>query len=91
MQFDRLAAGHRVINPGSVGMPYGSPGACWALLGPGVSQRQTSYDTAEAARRIAASDYEGAAEWAAAYVLAHYSDTEALEAFTRIARDQAAG
>src|ERR1700691_5128127 len=58
MQFDRLAAGHRVINAGSVGMPYGSPGACWALLGPAVQLRQTRYDPAEAARRIAASGYE---------------------------------
>src|SRR5580658_5773662 len=44
MQFDRLAAGHRVINAGSVGMPYGSPGACWTLLGPGITLRQTPYD-----------------------------------------------
>ena len=36
MPFDRLACGHRVVNPGSVGMPYGHPGADWALLGPGI-------------------------------------------------------
>jgi predicted phosphodiesterase len=33
MPFDRLAAGRRVINPGSVGMPYGPPGAHCAVLG----------------------------------------------------------
>ncbi len=91
MQFDRLAAGHRVINAGSVGMPYGPPGACWALLGPGVTLRRTLYDTAQAASRIAASAYTGAQQWAAEYVLQHYSDTEALESFTQIAREQAGG
>jgi predicted phosphodiesterase len=90
MQFDRLAAGRRVINSGSVGMPYGPPGACWALLGPAITLRRTSYDTAGAARQIAASDYQGAEQWAAEYVLQQYSDTEALQAFTQIARDQAA-
>lgn len=90
MQFDRLAAGHRVVNAGSVGMPYGSPGACWALLGPdGVTLRRTLYDPAEAARRIAASGYQDADQWAAEYVLQHYSDAEALAAFTQIAREQA--
>ena len=89
MQFDRLAAGHRVINPGSVGMPYGSPGACWAMLGPDVTLRQTGHDVAAAAAAIEASGYEDAREWADAYVRQHYSATEALAAFTEIARDQA--
>ena len=71
-------------------MPYGSPGACWALLGPAVQLLQTRYDPAEAARRIAASGYEGAGQWAAEYVLEHASDTEALAVFTEIAKAQAA-
>jgi predicted phosphodiesterase len=74
--------------PGSVGMPYGHPGAGWALLGPGVTLRQTRYDAQAAARVISASEHPGAREWAAEYVLNHYSDTEALEAFTEIARQQ---
>jgi predicted phosphodiesterase len=89
MQFDRLAAGHRVINAGSVGMPYGPPGAHWALVGPQVTLRRTMYDTAVAARLIAASKYAGSEQWAAEYVLRHYTDTEALEAFTQIAHEQA--
>jgi predicted phosphodiesterase len=91
MQFDRLAAGRRVVNPGSVGMPYGPPGAHWALLGPGVSLRRTSYDTAEAAEVIAASRHPQGREWADEYVLRHYSDAEALAAFTEIAQQQEAG
>jgi predicted phosphodiesterase len=88
MQFDRLAAGRRVVNPGSVGMPYGPPGAHWALLGPDAVLRRTEYDTTAAAAQIAASRYPDGAEWAREYVLSHYSDTEALAAFTEIARHQ---
>jgi hypothetical protein len=69
-------------------MPYGHPGAGWALLGPDVALRRTMYDAAAAARIIEASGYADAHQWAADYVLNHYSDTEALEAFTAIARDQ---
>jgi diadenosine tetraphosphatase ApaH/serine/threonine PP2A family protein phosphatase len=90
MPFDRLAGGHRVVNPGSVGMPYGHPGAGWALLGPAVTLRQTSYDADAAAAVIARSRYPGARQWAAEYVLNHYSDTEALEAFSAVARTQSA-
>jgi predicted phosphodiesterase len=85
MPFDRLAGGHRVVNAGSVGMPYGHPGASWALLGPGVTLRRTHYDTAAAAARIGASRYPGAQQWAADYVLTHASDSEALEAFSKAA------
>lgn len=49
MQFERFVDDRRVINAGSVGMPYqGEPGAYWALLGPGVELRKTTYDTTEA-------------------------------------------
>ncbi len=89
MPFDRLAGGRRVVNPGSVGMPYGHPGAGWALLGPGVTLRRTGYDAQAAARVIAGGGHPRAGPWAEEYVLNHYSDTEALEAFTAIARDQA--
>jgi putative phosphoesterase len=56
MQYDRaLSNGLRVVNPGSVGMPYeGAPGAYWALLAPAVELRKTVYDTAAAAEAIRA-------------------------------------
>ena len=46
MQYDRmLSSGLRVVNPGSVGMPYeGTRGAYWALLGPRVEFRRSEYD-----------------------------------------------
>jgi hypothetical protein len=47
--------GVRLLNPGSVGLPYeGSPGAYWALLGPGVEHRRTEYDLDGAERRFRA-------------------------------------
>jgi predicted phosphodiesterase len=88
MQFDRLAGGRRVVNPGSVGMPYGPPGAHWAMLGPDVVLRRTEYDTAAAAAVITASRHPHGEEWGREYVLSHYSDAEALTAFTEIARQQ---
>lgn len=62
MQFDRQVGGVRIVNAGSVGMPFGEPGAYWALLGPGgVELRRTGYDVESAAERIRASGYPGAA------------------------------
>jgi putative phosphoesterase len=45
VQYDRRVAGRRLVNPGSVGMPYeGVRGAFWAVLGPDVSLRRTEYE-----------------------------------------------
>lgn len=53
IQFDRVVAGRRSINPGSVGLPYhhGEPGtAYWATLGPDVTLRRTRYPLDEELR-----------------------------------------
>ncbi|WP_245632732.1 metallophosphoesterase family protein [Alicyclobacillus kakegawensis] len=52
VQFDRRIGGKRVINPGSVGLQSSARGACWALFGPDVELRETSYDVKAAAERI---------------------------------------
>jgi putative phosphoesterase len=54
MQYDRrLSTGLRVVNAGSVGMPYeGRRGAYWALLGPDVEFRRTEYDVEAAVAGI---------------------------------------
>jgi putative phosphoesterase len=46
VQFDRrLPSGLRIVNGGSVGLPYeGRRGAFWAILGPEVEMRHTEYD-----------------------------------------------
>jgi predicted phosphodiesterase len=90
MPFDRLAGGRRVINAGSVGLQYGHPGASWAMLGPDVVLRRTLYDSGAAAAALlsAARDLPGVEDFAG-NVRAWADDAEALEAFTRSARQQA--
>ena len=56
VQFDRVVAGVRSINAGSVGMPYeGRGGAFWAILGAEVDLRTTEYSLEFAAERYRAS------------------------------------
>jgi diadenosine tetraphosphatase ApaH/serine/threonine PP2A family protein phosphatase len=81
MQYDRQVAGRRLLNPGSVGLPYEpDPGhAYWALLGPGVELRRTPYDLDVALARLRAAgmpDFEGIEETmrtppSQAYVIEH--------------------
>lgn len=54
VQGDRRLINHRLVNAGSVGMPYGTSAACWALLGPEVDLRQTVYDLDRAIPQLAA-------------------------------------
>jgi predicted phosphodiesterase len=83
MQFDRTIGRIRVVNAGSVGMPFGEPGAYWLLLGPDIEFRHTPYDLEKAAERIRDTKYPQAQEFAARNVLRPPSDREILEAFTR--------
>jgi len=83
MQFDRMVGGIRVVNAGSVGMPFGQPGAYWLLLGPDVQLRYTTYDLTKAAERIRSSKYPEAEDFAERNVLRPPSEEEMLEAFTR--------
>jgi predicted phosphodiesterase len=82
MQFDRTVGKTRVINAGSIGDPYGEPGAYWALLGPDVQLRRTPYDFRQAAERIRKTGYPQAEEFAAHSVLQPYSENEMLELFS---------
>jgi putative phosphoesterase len=83
MQFDRTIGRVRVVNAGSVGMPFGTPGADWLLLGPDVELRHTSYDLARAADRIRATGYPQAEEFAARNVLQPPTEDAMLQAFSR--------
>ncbi|MBB5936509.1 metallophosphoesterase family protein [Streptomyces zagrosensis] len=90
MPFVRLAHGRLVINPGSVGMPYGRAGAHWALLGPGVELRTTHFDVEAAATQVSQdSSYPEAAEWADYFLHARATDADAIQAFApRDGRDR---
>jgi putative phosphoesterase len=81
MQFDRMIGSIRVANAGSVGMPFGEPGAYWLLLGPDVQPRHTSYDLAKAAGRIRDTNYPQASAFAEKNVVQPPSEEEMLAAF----------
>ncbi|QNP72015.1 metallophosphoesterase family protein [Streptomyces roseirectus] len=82
MPYLRLAEGRLVVNPGSVGMPYGRAGAHWCLLGPGADLRVTPYDVPAAVERLVAEcGYPGITEWADTYLHARVTDAMAMEAF----------
>ncbi len=59
VQLDRVVGDRRLVNAGSIGLPYeGEPGiACWALLGPDVELRRSHYDVALAVEALDASGY----------------------------------
>ncbi len=82
MQFDRNIGGARVVNAGSVGMPFGAAGADWLLLGPDVQLRHTSYDLEAAAEQIRRTQYPQASDFAERYVLHPPSAEAMLEVFT---------
>ena len=81
MQFDRTVAGTRIVNAGSVGMPYGPPGAYWLLLGPAVRLMRTEYDLQNAAESVRHSGYPNAEEFAERSVLRPSSEEEMLGRF----------
>jgi putative phosphoesterase len=81
MQFDRTIAGVRVVNAGSVGMPFGEPGAYWLLLAPGVRLRRAEYDRATAAQRVCGTARPGAEEFAARFILQQPAEGQMLDAF----------
>ena len=84
MQFDRTIGRVRVVNAGSVGMPFGEPGAYWLLLGPDVQLRRTYYDLTKAAERIRDTSYPQAHDFAAHNVLQPQSEATMLESFIRV-------
>jgi predicted phosphodiesterase len=88
MQFDRTVDNTRVVNAGSVGMPYGPPGAYWALLGPDVLLMHTAYDLDLAATLIRQSGYPQSAEFAQHNVLAPPTAEEATAVFERMAAER---
>lgn len=83
MQFDRTVGRVRIVNAGSVGMPFGDPGAYWLLLGPAVQLRHTPYDLNRASERIRTTNYPQAEYFAARNVLQPPSEEAMLAAFSR--------
>jgi predicted phosphodiesterase len=82
VQFDRTVDDKRLINAGSVGLPYADePGAYWAWFDDeGVALEKTGYDVRDAARAISSSGCPQADEFAKD-VLTPQSSKEATEFF----------
>ena len=83
MQFDRTIGSLRVVNAGSVGMPFGEPGAEWLLVGPDVELRHTTYDGADAAERIRATSLPYANHFASQSVLQPPPKDAMLKAYAK--------
>jgi hypothetical protein len=72
------------VNAGSVGMPFGEPGAYWLILGPNVELRHTPYNLAKAAERIRSTNYPQAQDFARHNVPQPPAEGKMLEAFTKV-------
>jgi putative phosphoesterase len=82
MQFDRRVRDLRVVNAGSVGMPYGAPGAHWLRLGPSPEMKRTAYDLGRAAAAVRSTGYPQSESFATRHVLSPPSAAEMLKAFS---------
>jgi predicted phosphodiesterase len=82
LQFDRIVGKTRVVNAGSVGMPFGRRGADWLMLGPAIDLRHTGYDLQSAAERIRQTQYPQADKFVQDYVLNVPSEEQMLQAYS---------
>ena len=83
MQFDRVVGKTRVVNAGSIGEPYGAPGAYWLLLGPDVQLMHTTYDLTKAAESIRDTKYPGVEDFVKD-ILEPPPEEGMLELFTKV-------
>jgi predicted phosphodiesterase len=88
MQFDRMVGNIRVVNAGSVGMPFGPPGAYWLLIGPDIELRRTSYDLQKAAEQVLETNFPQAQEFAERAILQPPSEEQMLEVLTSVQAKQ---
>jgi predicted phosphodiesterase len=82
MQFDRMVGSTRVVNAGSVGMPFAEPGAYWLLLGRDIQLRRTSYDLPQAAQLVRGTEYPDREQFAVQGILTPPSEEKMLQVFT---------
>lgn len=85
VQYDRSVAAFRLVNAGSVGMPYeGSPDARWALLDPdGIELVSTAYDAAAALGDLARTGFPLVEQWLAPPLRGELTADEATTEFER--------
>jgi predicted phosphodiesterase len=89
MQDDRTVEDVRWINPGSVGMPYeGEVAAFWAILGPEVELRRTSFDAERSAKAVLATGWPESQAFVQENVRAAVSREEVIPLFEQIAAER---
>jgi predicted phosphodiesterase len=79
MQFDITAGAVRVVNAGSVGMPFEAAGAYWLLLDERIELRRTAYDLEAAAEAVRRTPFPGADTFASSCIL---QPPDMLQTFT---------
>ena len=85
VQYDRHVGRARLVNPGSVGMPYeGTPDARWALVGGGgVELLSTPYDAVAALDALSGTGFPLVQQWLAPVLLGQVTAAEATDEFER--------
>ena len=83
MQFERKVGDLTILNAGSVGMPYGDPGAYWCEVSATPVMRTTRYDLQAAATLVRQTKYPNAEEFASRDILAPLSQERMLSALTK--------
>ncbi|MEQ8423275.1 MAG: hypothetical protein RIA63_01105, partial [Cyclobacteriaceae bacterium] len=73
----------RVINAGSVGMPFGKPGAYWLLLSSAAELRYTHYNLDNAADLVMKTNYPHANEFTQGSLLNPPSEAVMLDTFAK--------
>jgi putative phosphoesterase len=85
-QYDRTIGDVRLVNAGSVGLPYeGKAGAFWALLGPDVELRSSEYDVQAGAARLRRTGYPKLDEYLTVSLLDPIPREQAITEFERLA------
>jgi putative phosphoesterase len=86
VRYDRKLRDVRIVNPGSVGLPYeGRAGAYWALLGPDVEHRHTEYDVGEMVARARALGFRNLDDHVRPSLLEPIDPDEATRHFEQLA------
>ncbi len=83
VQYDRLVSARRIVNAGSVGMPYeGTPDARWAILDDGgVTLVSTAYDAEGAFEVLSETGFPLLDDWYGAVVRGEVTAEEATAIF----------
>ena len=89
MQFDRVIGGVRVVNAGSVGMPFGKTGADWLIIdGDEIDFQHTDYDMEDAAEQVRGSIYPNAENFAVNNILNAPTEEQALQMLSGLEHQQ---